>query len=100
MKIEVKDGVKFLYPDDNKKIKKIDDTSLYSIVALAKDDSEHNYEEVDEDWVSEYLEGNTQVTIEPDSDGMISYEVAKSLLNELSIMKRRIENFEAILNQK
>ena len=100
MKVEVKNGVTFLYPDTGKKIKKINDTSLYSAVALAKDDSEKNYEEVNENWVSDILNGDTNITIEPDSDGRISYEEAKVLLEELSIMKRRIENFEAILAQK
>ena len=99
MKVEVKDGVTFLYPDTGKKIKKLNDTSLYSAVALAKDDSEKNYEEVNENWISDGLNGNGNIIIEPDSDGKISYDDVKILLEELNVMKRRIENFEAILSQ-
>ena len=42
MKVEVINGVTFLYPDMNKKLKRIDDNTLLSAVALAKSDIKEN----------------------------------------------------------
>lgn len=96
MRSEVKFGVTFLYPDNTKKLKRVDGDELYSIVVLAKSDTQDNYEEVDELWTPEYVppeETPTEeepIVIEPDEEGKISYEDAQKLLSTIDIMKRRI----------
>lgn len=106
MRVVVNQGVTFLYPEENKKIKRVDGNSLFSIVALAKSDVKENYEEVDELWTPE-----TEVTtnsydiideinnIEPDSQGKISYEDAQKIINAVNIMAKRVVELESKVNQ-
>ena len=106
MRVVVNQGVTFLYPEENKKIKRVDGNSLFSIVALAKSDVKENYEEVDELWTPE-----TEVTtnsldiideinnIEPDSQGKISYEDAQKIINAVNIMAKRVVELENKVNQ-
>ena len=105
MRVEVMNGVTFLYPDENKKLKKIDDNSLLSAVALAKSDVKENYEEVDELWTPELEEMSTPVDlfddirIEPDSQGKVSYEDVRVLVDAMNIMKKRFIELESKLNK-
>ena len=100
MRIEQKFGITFLYPEPTKKIKRIDGYDLYSIVALAKDDSPNNYEEVDEFWYPDYVppveepEEDEPLVIEPDEEGKISYEEAQKLLSTIDTMKGRIVSLQ------
>lgn len=105
MRVEVNNGVTFLYPDMNKKLKRIDDNTLLSAVALAKSDIKENYEEVDELWTPE-LENITEpyelfddLIIEPDSEGKVNYEDVKLIVAALNIVKKRIIDMESKLNQ-
>ena len=98
MQSEVKFGVTFLYPDPTKRLKKIDGTDLYIVVALAKDDSPDNYEEVDEFWSPDYVpeepEEEEPLEIIPDWEGKISYEDAQKLLSTIDTMKGRIVSLQ------
>ena len=100
MRSELRFGVTFLYPDETKRLKRIDGTDLYSVVALAKSDSPDNYEEVDEFWTPEYVppteeeEPEEELVIEPDEEGKISYEDAQKLLSTIGTMKGRIVSLQ------
>ena len=105
MKVEVKHGVTFLYPEENKKLKRIDGINLFSAVALAKSDSQDNYEEVDELWTPESVETNKvqydfgeEIVIQPDNQGKVNYEDIVKVLDVLDTMKRRIIDLENKLN--
>lgn len=100
MRSELKFGVTFLYPEPTKKIKKIDGYELYSVVVLARDDSQDNYEEVDEFWYPDYVppveepEEDEPLVIEPDEYGRISYDDAQKLLSTIDTMKGRIVSLQ------
>lgn len=105
MRIEVNNGITFLYPDSNKKLKRIDDNTLLTAVALAKSDSKDNYEEVDELWNPE-LEKVTNtydlfedLNIEPDAQGKVSYEDVRMIVDAVNMMKKRFIELESRLNQ-
>ena len=104
MRVEVNNGITFLYPDEHKKLKKIGDNSLFTVVALAKLDTKDNYEEVDELWTSETPIVNNydlfdDLNIEPDSQGKVSYEDVKLIIDAVNIMKKRFIELETKLNQ-
>ena len=50
MKTEVKNNITYLYPDSGKRLKMLNGTDTYSVLILAKDDTQDNYEEVDSLW--------------------------------------------------
>ena len=106
MRVEVNNGITFLYPDEHKKLKKINDNSLLSAVALAVSDVKENYEEVDELWTPE-----TEIPaidpedlfedinhIEPDAQGKVDYTDVKKLVDAMNIMKRRFIELETKLS--
>ena len=106
MRVEVNNGVTFLYPDKNKKLKKINDNSLLSAVALAKSDVKENYEEVDELWTPELDNTSSNsvdlfedIRIEPDAQGKVSYEDVRVLVDAMNIMKKRFIDLESKLNK-
>lgn len=106
MKVEVMNGVTFLYPDEHKKLKKIDDDSLFSAVALAKSDVKENYEEVDELWTPEVKESTDSDDlfedinrIEPDAQGKVDYSDVRKIVDAMNIMKRRFIELENKLNK-
>ena len=105
MKIEVINGITFLYPDTNKKLKKVDGNSLFNAVALAKSDIIDNYEEVDELWspetqnITDKYDLFDDLNIEPDSQGKVSYEDVKMIIDAVNIMKKRFIELESKLNQ-
>ena len=98
MKIELRFGVTFLYPDETKKLKRVDGNDLYNVVALSKSDSPDNYEEVDELWSPDYVppveEPEEELVFEPDYEGKISYEDAQKLLSTIDTMKGRIVSLQ------
>ena len=104
MKVEVINGVTFLYPDMNKKLKRINDNTLLSAVALAKSDVKENYEEVDELWtpeldkITEPFDLFDDIIIEPDAQGKVNYEDVKLIVDALNIVKKRIIDMESKLN--
>lgn len=105
MRVEVNNGITFLYPDSNKKLKRVDDNTLLTAVALAKSDSKDNYEEVDELWNPE-LEKVTNtydlfedLNIEPDAQGKVSYEDVRMIVDAVNMMKKRFIELESRLNQ-
>lgn len=95
MIIETKNNITFLYPDAGKKLKMINATNLYGVVILSKDDIVDNYEEVDELWTPDLPEQTEPELPEipdvtPDSDGKISYEDARNLVDVLRTMQSRV----------
>ena len=104
MRVEVKNDITFLYPDENKKLKRINDNSLLSAVALAHSDTAENYEEVDELWTPEednsidpdYLFEDIN-RIEPDDQGKVDYSDVRKLVDAMNIMKRRFIELETKL---
>lgn len=106
MKVEVLNGVTFLYPDENKKLKRINDNSLFSAVALAKSDVPENYEEVDELWVPEVDDSINSDDlfedinhIEPDAQGKVDYSDVRKIVDAMNIMKRRFIELENKINK-
>ena len=101
MRSELRFGVTFLFPDETKKLKRVDGNDLYNFVALAKSDSPDNYEEVDEFWSPDYVppvieeeEPEEDLVIEPDPEGRISYEDAQKLLSTIDTVKGRIVSLQ------
>lgn len=100
MRSEIRFGVTFLFPDETKKLKRIDGTDLYSVAVLAKSDSPDNYEEVDEFWTPDYVPPTFEepedepLIIEPDYEGKISYEDAQKLISTIDTMKGRIVSLQ------
>lgn len=90
MRTELKLGSVFLYPDQNKKLKRKSDNKLYGAMILSKTDSIDNYEEVDEYWTPD----NNYNEILPDINGSISYEEARKLLNEIANLKGCLANLQ------
>lgn len=106
MKVEVTNGVTFLYPDEHKKLKRLNDNSLFSIVALAKSDVPENYEEVDELWTPDADESINSDDlfedinhIEPDAQGKVDYSDVRKLVDAMNIMKRRFIELENKINK-
>lgn len=106
MKVEIINGVTFLHPDENKKLKRIDDNSLFGVVALAKSDVKENYEEVDELWTPETEESIDEDylfedinNIEPDAQGKVDYSDVRKIVDAMNIMKRRFIELENKINQ-
>ena len=106
MRVEIVNGVKFLYPDENKKLKRIDGDSLFGAVALAISDIQENYEEVDEFWtpeIEETIDSDDLFedinNIEPDAQGKVDYSDVRKIVDAMNIMKRRFIELESKLNQ-
>lgn len=107
MRVEVLNGVTFLYPDEHKKIKRLDDNSLFSNVALAKSDSPENYEEVDELWTPESDDSRDLADdlfedinrIEPDAQGKVEYSDVRKIVDAMNIMKKRVIELENKINK-
>ena len=93
MRTEVKNNITYLYPDSGKKLKLLDGTDTYSVLILAKDDTQDNYEEVDSLWEPDLPETETVPEvpeITPDENGKITYEDAKNLVDVLRTMQSRV----------
>ena len=95
MRTEVKNNITYLYPDSGKRLRLLNGTDTYSVLILAKDDTQDNYEEVDELWTPDLPEQTEPELPEipdvtPDSDGKISYEDAKNLVDVLRTMQSRV----------
>lgn len=104
MKTEIKNGVTYVYPEDNKKLKLKNSDTTFSIVILAKDDSVDNYEEVDSLWepnlpnISDNNELINVANITPDIDGKLSYEDASKLINTVKEMQSRMISLQETNN--
>ena len=99
MKIEVKNGIAYLYPDTGKRLKLLNGTDTYSVVILAKDDTEDNYEEVDSLWEPDLPESDTEnvpevPAITPDENGKITYEDAQKLVDTIKEMQSRMVDMQ------
>ncbi len=106
MRVEILNGVTFLHPEENKKLKRIDGNSLFGVVALAKSDVKENYEEVDEFWLPETDESidsdelfEDLNRIEPDSQGKVDYSDVRKIVDAMNIMKRRFIELENKINK-
>lgn len=99
LKIEVKNGIAYLYPDTGKRLKLLNGTDTYSVVILAKDDTEDNYEEVDSLWEPDLPESDTEnvpevPAITPDENGKITYEDAQKLVDTIKEMQSRMVDMQ------
>ena len=75
-------------------------TDTYSVLILAKDDTQDNYEEVDSLWEPDLPETETVPEvpevpeIEPDIDGKITYEDAQKLVDTIKEMQSRMVDMQ------
>lgn len=98
MRTEVKNNITYLYPDSGKRLKLLNGTDTYSVLILAKDDMQDNYEEVDSLWkpdLPEVPEITPEVPeITPDENGKITYEDAQKLVDTIKEMQSRMVDMQ------
>lgn len=94
MKTEVKNNITYLYPDSGKRLKMLNGTDTYSVLILAKDDTQDNYEEVDSLWEPDLPETETVPEITPDENGKITYEDAQKLVDTIKEMQSRMVDMQ------
>lgn len=98
MRTEVKNNITYLYPDSGKRLKLLKGTDTYSVLILAKDDTQDNYEEVDSLWepdLPEVPEITPEVPeITPDENGKITYEDAQKLVDTIKEMQSRMVDMQ------
>lgn len=92
MKTKELNGLTYLYPEDGKKLKLLNDDYLFSVVILCKNDSLDNYEEVDELWKpdNDDKELMQPPDLQPDYDGKISYDDALKLVEVINTMQSKM----------
>ena len=72
-------------------------TDTYSVLILAKDDTQDNYEEVDSLWepdLPEVPEVPEVPEITPDENGKINYEDAQKLVDTIKEMQSRMVDMQ------
>lgn len=73
-------------------------TDTYSVLILAKDDAQDNYEEVDSLWEPDSPETAPEVPevpeITPDENGKITYEDAQKLVDTIKEMQSRMVDMQ------
>ena len=72
-------------------------TDTYSVLILAKDDTQDNYEEVDSLWEPDLSETETVPEvpeITPDENGKITYEDAQKLVDTIKEMQSRMVDMQ------
>lgn len=95
MRTEVKNNIIYLYPDSGKRLKMLNGTDTYSVLILAKDDTQDNYEEVDSLWEPDLPETAPEVPeITPDENGKITYEDAQKLVDTIKEMQSRMVDMQ------
>jgi hypothetical protein len=97
VKTEVKNNITYLYPDSGKRLKMLNGTDTYSVLILAKDDTQDNYEEVDSLWEPDLPETETVPEvpeITPDENGKITYEDAQKLVDTIKEMQSRMVDMQ------
>lgn len=94
MKTEVKNNITYLYPDSGKRLKMLNGTDTYSVLILAKDDTQDNYEEVDSLWEPDLPEVPEVPEITPDENGKITYEDAQKLVDTIKEMQSRMVDMQ------
>ena len=97
MKTEVKKNITYRYPDSGKRLKMLNGTDTYSVLILAKDDTQDNYEEVDSLWepdLPEVPEVPEVPEITPDENGKITYEDAQKLVDTIKEMQSRMVDMQ------
>ena len=97
MKTEVKNNITYLYPDSGKRLKMLNGTDTYSVLILAKDDTQDNYEEVDSLWepdLPEVPEVPEVPEITTYEKGKITYEDAQKLVDTIKEMQSRMVDMQ------
>lgn len=97
MRTEVKNNITYLYPDSGKRLKLLNGTDTYSVLILAKDDTQDNYEEVDSLWEPDLPKTETVPEvpeITPDENGKITYEDAQKLVDTIKEMQSRMVDMQ------
>jgi hypothetical protein len=98
VRTEVKNNITYLYPDSGKRLKMLNGTDTYSVLILAKDDMQDNYEEVDSLWEPDLPEAAPEVPevpeITPDENGKITYEDAQKLVDTIKEMQSRMVDMQ------
>ena len=94
MKTEVKNNITYLYPDSGKRLKMLNGTDTYSVLILAKDDTQDNYEEVDSLLEPDLPEVPEVPEITPDENGKITYEDAQKLVDTIKEMQSRMVDMQ------
>lgn len=69
-------------------------TDTYSVLILAKDDTQDNYEEVDSLWEPDLPEVPEVPEITPDENGKITYEDAQKLVDTIKEMQSRMVDMQ------